>query len=423
MAKILYNLSIELYQWLIRLASPFNQKAQLWLKGRESLFEKLELQLQEARQQSTTPISIAWFHCASLGEFEQGRPVIEAYKNVFPEHKILLTFFSPSGYEVRKNYDGADFIYYLPSDTPSNAQRFVTLVDPCIAFFVKYEFWYNYLNTLKQAHIPSISFSTIFRENQVYFKSYGTFNRNILRLLTHIFVQNEKSASLLAGIQIQKNVSIAGDTRFDRVAQIAQNKKAIPIAEQFKNNTQTLIIGSCWKQDFEVLCPFINSFEAPLKVIIAPHEIHPEEIIQWQNELKKSSIRYSEALAGKEVKQADVLFIDNIGMLSSLYQYAEYAWIGGAYGKGLHNTLEAATFGLPIFFGDKVYTKFQEAMDLIDIGGAQPIDNTQSFEKIFRGLYDDFNKRKTVSEQILAYVKTNIGSTQKIINFVKTLSE
>ena len=172
-----------------------------------------------------------------------------------------------------------------------------------------------------------------------------------------------------------------------------------------------------------MLCPFINSFEAPLKVIIAPHEIHPEEIIQWQNELKKSSIRYSEALAGKEVKQADVLFIDNIGMLSSLYQYAEYAWIGGAYGKGLHNTLEAATFGLPIFFGDKVYTKFQEAMDLIDIGGAQPIDNTQSFEKIFRGLYDDFNKRKTVSEQILAYVKTNIGSTQKIINFVKTLSE
>ena len=421
MAKVLYNLSIELYQWLIRLVSPFNQKAQLWLKGREGLFEKLEYQLTQARQKSQSPLSIAWFHCASLGEFEQGRPVIEAYKKEFPNHHILLTFFSPSGYEIRKNYEGADFICYLPADTPSNAKRFVELINPTVAFFVKYEFWYNYLNYLKQANIPSISFSTIFRENQVYFKSYGEFNRSILRLLTHIFVQNEKSASLLAGIQIQENVSIAGDTRFDRVAQIAQNKRVIPIAEQFKNDTQTLIVGSCWQQDFDVICPLINSFAHPLKVIIAPHEIHPEEIVQWQKQLKKPSIRYSEALNGKELSNAEVLFIDNIGMLSSLYQYADYAWIGGAYGKGLHNTLEAATFGLPIFFGNKVYTKFQEAMDLIAIGGAQVIDNTQTFESIFTSLYQDFDKRKEVSDKILTYVKSNIGSTQTIINFVKNL--
>ena len=216
-------------------------------------------------------------------------------------------------------------------------------------------------------------------------------------------------------------MSIAGDTRFDRVAQIAQNKRVIPIAEQFKNDTQTLIVGSCWQQDFDVFCPFINSFEYPLKVIIAPHEIHPEEITQWQKQLKKPSIRYSEVLEGKDLNNAEVLFIDNIGMLSSLYQYADYAWIGGAYGKGLHNTLEAATFGLPIFFGNKVYTKFQEAMDLIAIGGAQVIDNTLTFESIFTSLYQDFNKRKEVSDRILGYVKSNIGSTQTIINFVKNL--
>lgn len=419
MARFFYNISIISYQFLIWLLSPFNPKARLWINGRKHIFTEL------ARQISASSGShrIAWFHCASLGEFEQGRPVIEAFRQEFPDFKIMLTFFSPSGYEVRKNYAGADFIFYLPADTAENAEKFIETVNPSIAFFVKYEFWYNYLNILHQKHIPAISFSAIFREKQIFFKSYGTFYRSILDFFTHIFVQNQSSFDLLRNAGIQQ-ISVGGDTRFDRVRQIALSKKDIKEVNSFKNGEKLLIIGSCWKEDFDVLLPFINNFKEKLKIIIAPHEIHDQEIEAWRRQLTGKSLRFSEInqlMDDITLRSNQVLFIDNIGMLSSLYQYAEFAWIGGAYGKGLHNTLEAATFGLPIFFGNRNYLKFQEARDLISLKGANPIGNTEEFTGIFEKLFFNENLRHEQSERILEYVKNNVGGTEKIIAFSKKL--
>ena len=436
MSAILYNLSIYAYQSIIWLLSPFNKKAKLWIEGRSSMLDfRFSMFEAERRPQQTSNIenrsgtppasNIAWFHCASLGEFEQGRPVIEKFKKTFPDYKIVLTFFSPSGYEVRKNYDGADFICYLPSDTPSNARDFIEKINPSIAFFVKYEFWYNYLRILHEKQIPVISFSAIFRPDQVFFQWYGSFHRNILTYFDHIFVQNQTSFDLLQSIGIQK-VIIGGDTRFDRVKQIAGVRKTLPIIEQFKDEKPLLIIGSCWQADFGVIVPFLNNFTKDLKVIIAPHEIHEAEIERWKKELKKESVRYSEVVtnAGRVQNPASVevnnLFIDNIGMLSSLYQYADFAWIGGGYGKGLHNILEAATFGLPIFFGNKNYKKFQEAVDLQQLTGAKAIENTREFALEFEKLYDDVILRKQKSDIIKKYVHDNLGGTDKIMTFVTT---
>lgn len=399
--------------------SPFNTKAQLWLTGRETIFEKLQVTFSE--EQNT---KIAWFHCASLGEFEQGRPVIEAFKLHFPTYKILLTFFSPSGYEIRKNYAGADFIFYLPADTPENAKKFIAIVKPEIAYFVKYEFWHNYISVLHQKSIPVISFSTIFRENQIFFQFYGGFHRQILKNITHFFVQNETSQILLQNIDIQ-NVTIAGDTRFDRVKQIADARKNLPLIEAFKQNEKLFIVGSCWKQDFDVIAHFLQNFSRKLKIIIAPHEIHDAEINSWKTilEQRKSVLKYSEIgknnLQPSDIQRFDVLIIDNIGMLSSLYQYSDFAWIGGAYGKGLHNILEAATFGLPIFFGNKNYKKFQEAVQLIEEGGAFVIENTNQFTEKITELYEDDFLRKKVGQISGNYVLKNQGATKAIIDFSK----
>ncbi len=417
MAKVLYNTSIYLYQALMRLVAMFHPKAKLWVDGRKDWY-----QLMQKAVLAKGKAPVAWFHCASLGEFEQGRPVIEAFKKAFPEYQILLTFFSPSGYEVRKNYDQADFIFYLPVDTPANAQRFVALFQPKVAFFVKYEFWHNYLNALVQSNAICISFSAIFRPQQIFFRWYGGFNRSTLRYFTHIFVQNEVSLKLLQQIGLSQ-ISIGGDTRFDRVKQIADAKKEILPAKIFKGNTKVFIVGSCWKEDFEVLCPFINDFKEELKIIIAPHEINPAEIATWQQMLLKKSVLYSEATQDEaKLATAQVLFIDNIGMLSSLYQYAEYAWIGGAYHKGLHNTLEAATFGLPIFFGNKTYTKFQEAMQLIALEGAFPIADTAEFTAKFLPLYQNEAFYQQKSQAIRQFVGKNLGATQQIINFVQSFT-
>lgn len=422
MAKLLYNLSIYAYQFIIWLVSPFNQKAKLWIEGRrvDVSSSMLDVSLERSEHQTSNigKQKTAWFHCASLGEFEQGRPVIEKFRATFPDYKIVLTFFSPSGYEIRKNYEGADLICYLPSDTPTNARAFIEKINPSIAFFVKYEFWYNYLNILHEKQIPVVSFSAIFRENQIFFKWYGGFYRDILKYFSHIFVQNQSSLNLLQNIGIQ-NISIGGDTRFDRVQQIANARKQLPLIETFKDGKPLLIIGSCWQQDFEVLLPFLNKFEPDLKVIIAPHEIHDAEIETWRKALKGQTIRYSEIGSKKvDLQTANCLIIDNIGMLSSLYQYADFAWIGGAYGKGLHNILEAATFGLPIFFGNKVYKKFQEAVDLERLGGAKAIENTNEFEQNFVQMYKDRKLRQDKTNIIQQYVRENLGGTDKIINYV-----
>lgn len=447
MLRLLYNISINLYQFIIWLASPFNKKAKLWIDGRrvdfrcgrrsalgvdaqgkriENHFQKSNIEAERClnrilKTENRKP-KLAWFHCASLGEFEQGRPVIEKFKETFSEYKILLTFFSPSGYEVRKNYVGADYIFYLPADTPTNAKEFIEHFNPSIAFFVKYEFWYNYLRILHEKQIPVISFSATFRPNQIFFKWYGGFQRDILKYFTYIFVQNKSSLDLLQSIGVH-NVSIGGDTRFDRVKQIADSRKSLPIIETFKHGKPLLIIGSCWQQDFETIAPFLNKFEKELKVIIAPHEIHEEEIEDWRKGLKGNSIKYSET-EDLDIEQnliSETLFIDNIGMLSSLYQYADFAWIGGAYGKGLHNILEAATFGLPIFFGNKKYKKFQEALDLEILSGAKSISDTAEFEMEFRKLYDDLVLRNQKSEIIKKYVEENTGGTDKVIEFVENL--
>jgi 3-deoxy-D-manno-octulosonic-acid transferase len=406
--------------------SPFNEKAKLWIEGRRGDVNSLMFDVGLKASQTEHKISnienqnpkTVWFHCASLGEFEQGRPVIEEFRATFPDYKILLTFFSPSGYEVRKNYAGADYICYLPSDTPANAREFIKKVNPSIVFFVKYEFWYNYLRILHEKQIPVISFSAIFRPNQIFFKWYGRFYRNILTYFSHIFVQNQSSLDLLQSAGIQ-NISIGGDTRFDRVQQIAIARKQLPIIEQFKDGKALLIIGSCWQQDFDVILPFLNNFAKDLKVIIAPHEIHDAEIESWRKALHGKTVRYSEiATENADIKTCNYLIIDNIGMLSSLYQYADFAWIGGAYGKGLHNILEAATFGLPIFFGNKVYKKFKEAVDLERLTGAKSIADTITFEKEFIQLYDDVALRKEKSEIIQKYVEENLGGTDKIIKYV-----
>lgn len=402
-----------MYQSAIWLVSPFNKKAQLWVRGRKNIFQDLENQLQ------LLPIDngqLIWFHCASLGEFEQGRPVIEAFRQRFPTYKILLTFFSPSGYEVRKNYTGADLIYYLPADTPTNARRFVALVKPTMAFFVKYEFWYYYLQTLHEAKIPVISISAIFRPNQLFFKSYGGFYRSLLAYFSHIFVQNQQSFNLLKGIDIQP-ISLAGDTRFDRVSQIVQAVRAFPIVQAFKNEHKILMVGSAWEEDFEVI---FASPMATIKYIIAPHEIHEEQIVAWQRQLKMKSVRYSEA-NDENLKDAEVLIIDNVGMLSSLYQYAEFAWIGGAFGKGLHNILEAATFGMPLFFGNKNYQKFQEANDLIAAGSAFAVADVAEFEQIFLKLLQNEALYLETANISRAYVQAHIGATEKIINFCTIL--
>jgi 3-deoxy-D-manno-octulosonic-acid transferase len=409
-----YNTGIFAYQTLLRLVAPVNPKARQWITGRQHWAETLTQKL------AGNNAPIAWFHAASLGEFEQGRPVIEAFRQQYPAYKILLTFFSPSGYEVRKNYAGADYILYLPSDTPANAREFVQLVKPQIAFFIKYEFWYNYLRELKSTRIPIISFSAIFRANQLFFKPYGTFYRKLLHYFDQLLVQNRESVDLLGQIGIT-NVTLAGDTRFDRVAQVAAAKKTIPIAQVFKQDLPLLVVGSAWQADMDVLIPFLNQFGQPLKIIIAPHDIHEDEIERWREQLAKPSIRFSQVdrpdVTLATVESADILFIDNVGILSSLYQYGEFAYIGGAFGKGLHNILEAATFGMPLFFGPN-YAKFQEAVDLVAEGAAFPIHDTETFTQAFKKQYVDSSEAARISRN---YVQRNIGATAKVMQITAKL--
>lgn len=340
---------------------------------------------------------------------------MEAFRQQYPRYKILLTFFSPSGYEVRKNYAGADYIVYLPFDTAANARQFVECVNPAIAFFIKYEFWYHYLRELKARQIPIFSFSAIFRPDQIFFKPYGGFYRSFLRFFNHILVQNQESVDLLKGIGVT-NVTLAGDTRFDRVKQVADAKKDIAVARLFKANTPLLVVGSAWQADMDVLIPFLNRFEKPLKVIIAPHEIHDDEIERWRSQLPGQTVRFSETqfLNHQTIKPFSTLIIDNVGMLSSLYQYGEFAYIGGAFGKGLHNILEAATFRMPLFFGPN-YGKFQEAVDLVKAGAAFPVSNSAELETVFRRLYEDSSAASAISGD---YVTLNTGATSKVMEIV-----
>ncbi len=406
--QFVYNILIRIYYLLIVCVSPFNIKAKAWIVGRKKIFKKLEDAI-------INNSNIIWFHCASLGEFEQGRPVIEAYRKINPKHKILLTFFSPSGYEIRKNYSGADWVFYLPLDSKNNVKRFLNIVKPQKAVFVKYEFWYNYLNQLHKNKIPVYLISAIFRKQQIFFKWYGGWYCNILKCFKHIFVQNEESLSLLKSINVY-NVTIAGDTRFDRVFEIVTNCKIITEAAEFSDGNKVVVIGSAWQQDEEVLVPFINKSPQNIKFIIAPHEIKETGLIRLENNILIPTVRFSQAKQNN-LKSARVLIIDNVGMLSSIYKYGNIAYIGGGFGKGIHNILEAAVFGLPIVFGPN-YKKFSEAVDLISEKGAFEINDLKSTEEIFNKLLNNEEFYIKTSQIAKTFVENRVGATVKIINVV-----
>jgi len=407
----LYNLIIHLLIIGVRIVSVFNSKARALVSGRKNLLTTV----QNTFASNTSPV--AWIHCSSLGEFEQGRPIIERLRKEFPDHKLLLTFFSPSGYEVRKNYPGADYVFYLPFDTPSNARKWVEVTKPSLVIFVKYEFWFNYSEEIRKKNIPLISASAIFREDQVFFKGHGGLFRRILKNFDHIFVQNHSSLKLLQSIGIN-NATVAGDTRFDRVYEITSSKDRIEIAEKFKGNDKVMVAGSCWHEDIEVLVPFIN--ETPIKFIIAPHEITESFMQEIERAIDGRIVRFSKAASDQELDEANVLLIDNVGMLSKLYRYGEFAYVGGAFGKGLHNILEAACYGIPVFFGNRNYQKFTEATELIMHGGAFEVNDFSDL----RAKYEMVNMPENfmlACEVTRNYVLTHLGATDKIIQYCRNV--
>ena len=373
------------------------------LKGEKECFDKLKNINQNDK--------IAWFHCASLGEFEQGRPLLEEVKKHFPNHKILLSFYSPSGYEAKKNYSLADYIVYLPNDTRKNAKKFVSMVNPDLVFFIKYEFWYNYISALKGKRLFQVSL--ILRENQYFFTWYGKWFAKQLKNFEHFFVQNQQTATLLNKIGY-KNITISGDTRFDRVMTIANNAKSFPDIENFcKGDKKIILAGSSWLADEKIIEKAINDLD--IKLIIAPHIVEQSHINEIQ-ELFPESILYSELAENK--KESNILIINCIGILSNLYQYCDIAYIGGGFGVGIHNTLEAATFGKPICFGPN-YHKFQEAIDLIDLNAAYSINNEEELKAVLSSLLGDKEKYEESAKASKNYVQEKVGACKKIIEHLK----
>lgn len=413
--RLLYTFGIQCYALGVRLAAPFNIKARQMVNGWKETFGRL----------SVAPVgknNTAWFHASSLGEFEQARPVLERFHKVYPDYKICVTFFSPSGYEVRKNYLEADFICYLPVDTRANARRFVNLLRPTVVFFVKYDFWFNYLEQLSQREIPTIIFSAIFRPGQYFFKPYGRwFLKSINRCFTHIFVQNEESLQLLKGHGID-HVSIAGDTRFDRVHAIAQESCRFTEVEDFLQqhpNNKVLLAGSSWEPDEANIKRYFDCYGEGLTLVLAPHVV-AESHINYITELfgKDRCTRYTQIADAKPSSR--ILIIDTIGILSSLYRYADVAYIGGGFGRGIHNTLEAISFGKPVIFGPN-YRKFQEAKDIIALGGGFSYSEYTQLQQILDRLLNDNGQYRQASEVCTQYLAKNLGSAQKILSTVSSL--
>ena len=378
----------------------------LFVSGREESFQHLS-----SIKKSDRTI---WFHVASLGEFEQAIPIIESTKENWQDHKIIVTFFSPSGYEIRKNSKLADVICYLPFDTKSNMKRFVELVHPEIAIIVKYEFWPNLLRQLKKQSIPTILVSGIFRKNQIFFKSTGQWMRKSLTAFHHIFVQDSSSMDLLESINFS-TISITGDTRFDRVSKILDQDNTLPFMSEFKNNQYTVVAGSTWNEGEDFLVNYINNSKDE-KFIIAPHTINSNSILKLKESLKKETILYSEK-EGKNLSEYTVLIIDTIGLLTKIYSYADTAYVGGGFRTGLHNILEPATFGIPIVIGSEYY-KFKEAIDLVSLKGCISVQNQSTFSSTFRMLKNDLNYRKEMGKVNKTYIKKNIGATAQIMQYI-----
>ena len=419
---MIYNIVIYFVLWGIAIASLFNEKVRKMWRGEREAFKIL-------KQKVDPTAKYIWFHAASLGEFEQGRPLMERIRKEYPQYKILLTFYSPSGYEVRKNYEGADIICYMPVDTRLNAIRFLRLVRPVMAFFIKYEFWSNFLHILKHRNIPTYSVSSIFREDQVFFKWYGRSYANVLKCFTRFFVQNEESKRLLAGIGIT-DVDVVGDTRFDRVLQIKEAAKHLPICEAFRKGNsaespagipsqdyKVFVAGSSWPPDEEIFIRFFNEHK-DWRLLIAPHVIAEEHLKLILSLLKdKKVVRYTQTTP-EEAAGADVLIIDCFGLLSSMYHYGDVAYIGGGFGVGIHNTLEAAVWNMPVIFGPN-NKKFQEAQGLLKSGGGFEINNFEDFAGLMKSMMNDEAFLKSAGEKAGEFVASLSGATDKVLSKVQ----
>ena len=411
----MYNVAIYLYLLGVAVCSLFSKKVRKMWKGERRA-------VRELRQKVDPEAQYVWFHAASLGEFEQGRPLIEELRRRHPQYKILLTFFSPSGYEVRKDYPGADIVTYLPLDTIANARRFLRAIRPVMAFFIKYEFWYNYLHILKHRHVPVYSVSSIFRPGQVFFRWYGSEYGRVLRCFTHFFVQNQVSKDLLAKLKIT-DVSIVGDTRFDRVLQIKQQAKVLPVVEQFKSSGKVFVAGSSWLPDEEIFIPYFLKEKPDWKLIIAPHKIDEDHLQQIEKLLEgRRVVRYTKMMKCQSPatnpqspltetpSEADVLIIDCFGLLSSIYRYADIAYVGGGFGVGIHNLPEAAVWGVPVFFGPN-NQRFQEAQDLKECGGGVEIADYGDFRSKMEVFAGDPSKCQEVGRRAANYIKEKSGAT------------
>ncbi len=411
-----YNIFICLYYVGVVIAGMFSNKVRTMRKGEKATFSYL-------KQNIDSSARYIWFHAASLGEFEQGRPIIEELRSKYPDYKILLTFFSPSGYEVQKNYKGADLICYLPIDTPYLAKKFLDTIMPDMAFFIKYEFWYNYLHILNRNNIPAYSVSSIFREGQIFFRWYGKGYAEVLRYFTHFYVQNEKSCQLLETLGI-RNATIVGDTRFDRVLQIRQKAKRLPLIEQFIGDSEkVLVAGSTWPGDEAVLIPYFNNHR-DCKLIITPHVVTEEHIAQIMSQCEVKVLRYTELensqLDSESVSDANILIVDCYGLLSSIYNYGIVTHVGGGFDlTGVHNVLEAAVWDRPVIYGPD-YTDYQEAIGLHESGGGLVVHNAKEFNTILNRLFADSNYLADTSTKSGTYVKSQQGATQKILSDIFT---
>ena len=409
----LYNIITLLAAQLLKIVALFSPKMKLFVDGRKSVFQTLANKIQ-------TSDKTIWFHAASLGEYEQGLPVIEAIKQQFPSHKIVVTFFSPSGYEVRKNNTVADVTVYLPLDTISNAKQFISLVHPEMAFFIKYEYWPNYLNELKKQQIKTYLISGILRENQAFFKWYGGFYRNALKTFDYFFVQNESSKTLLQSIGFN-NVKVSGDTRFDRVVSILERDNSLDFIEQFKDNKTTIVIGSSWPKDESLLVNYINQSSDDVKFIIAPHNIKSEQIQELKNAITKKIVLFSENVETRHalsLQEYSVFIIDTIGILTKIYSYADIAYVGGGFGNpGVHNILEPATFGVPVMIGPN-YSHFAEATALVNMEGCISIQNQTQLNEAFDLLLRNEDERLEKGHICSTFVQMNKGATQTIMNHI-----
>ncbi|RXR29655.1 3-deoxy-D-manno-octulosonic acid transferase [Flavobacterium piscinae] len=410
----LYNVLVHLVGFLLKVIAFFNPKMKLFVDGRKKVFEQIKQKIASSDQ-------TIWFHAASLGEFEQGIPVMEKIKTKFPNHKMIVTFFSPSGFEVRKNNAIADVTIYLPLDTTQNAKQFLDVIHPEMVFFIKYEYWPNYLNELKKRQIKTYLISGILRENQVFFKWYGGFYRKCLTAFDFFFVQNESSKKLLQSLGYH-NIKISGDTRFDRVVSILERDNSLDFIEAFKNNSTTIVIGSSWPKDEELLVNFINISSEKVKFIIAPHNIKPEQILELKKSISKKSILFSDysdsvnKLQAKSIQEFDVFIINTIGILTKIYSYADIAYVGGGFGNpGVHNILEPATFGIPIVIGPN-YAHFAEAIALVNMEGCISISNQNELNETFQTLLSNDDIRHEKGHICSTFVQMNKGATDVIIN-------